>query len=195
MNQLNLFWETWLDVVGYEGLYQVNGRGDVKSLKFGKERILKSSKSRYGYLIVSPCKEGKKKSFRVHRLVWEAFYGKIPDGMEIDHIDGNKLNNSVDNLRCVTSKENKNNPITKKKLVETIVKLYQNLKWRKKVTDAVKKANSKPVNQYTVDWKFMRTWNSALVAQRELGISQSSISACCLGKRKSAGGFNWKYAS
>lgn len=43
---------------------------------------------------------------RAHRLVYEAFYGKIPDGMQINHIDGNKLNNSINNLETVTNQEN-----------------------------------------------------------------------------------------
>lgn len=48
----------------------------------------------------------------VHRLVWETFNGEIPDGYEIDHIDGNKQNNALSNLRCVTHTENMNNPLT-----------------------------------------------------------------------------------
>ena len=52
----------------------------------------------------------------LHRLVWETFNGEIPSGMEIDHIDTNKENNSLNNLRCVTAKENMNNPLTLNKL-------------------------------------------------------------------------------
>lgn len=52
----------------------------------------------------------------VHRLVYQQFVGKIPKGYEIDHIDTNKQNNRVDNLRAVTKKENMNNPLTKKRL-------------------------------------------------------------------------------
>ena len=48
----------------------------------------------------------------VHRVMWEIFKGKIPNGMEIDHIDCDRLNNAIDNLRVVTSSENKRNPIT-----------------------------------------------------------------------------------
>ena len=48
----------------------------------------------------------------IHRLVYEAFKGEIPEGMEIDHIDRNKRNNNPDNLRVVTRKENMNNPKT-----------------------------------------------------------------------------------
>lgn len=53
---------------------------------------------------------------RVHRIVWETFNGEIPDGYEIDHIDGNRLNNALSNLRCVTHTENMANPITRARL-------------------------------------------------------------------------------
>jgi hypothetical protein len=53
---------------------------------------------------------------RVHRVVWETFKGEIPDGYEIDHIDGNRLNNALSNLRCVTHTENMSNPITRTRL-------------------------------------------------------------------------------
>ena len=51
---------------------------------------------------------------KLHRLIWETFVGEIPEGMEIDHIDTNKANNNLDNLRCVTPKENSNNKLTLK---------------------------------------------------------------------------------
>lgn len=51
---------------------------------------------------------------KFHRLIWETFVGEIPQGYEIDHIDTNKENNSLDNLRCVTPKENSNNELTLK---------------------------------------------------------------------------------
>ncbi len=52
------------------------------------------------------------KSKLVHRLMWEIFNGEIPNGMEIDHIDTDRLNNNINNLRLVTQKENRNNPST-----------------------------------------------------------------------------------
>lgn len=62
----------------------------------------------HNYLVVKANGE----NVRVHRLVWETFKGEIPDGYEIDHLDGNKENNDLDNLSCVTHKENMNNPNT-----------------------------------------------------------------------------------
>lgn len=141
MNQLNIFWETWLDVVGYEGLYQVNGRGDVKSLNYnhtGKEKILKPFGSN-GYKKVILCKNAKNEALLIHRLVYESFYGNIPDGMEIDHIDTIRDNNTVENLRCVTHKENHANPITKKKQDDASKKRAQDPEWLRKNAEANKK--------------------------------------------------------
>lgn len=73
-----------------------------------------------GYVSVS-CKARKvadniSRSVGIHRLIYEAFKGEIPEGMEIDHIDCNKMNNNPDNLRIVTRSENMNNPLTKEKI-------------------------------------------------------------------------------
>ena len=67
-----------------------------------------------GYVIISLSKP-KHTPYKLHRIVWETFNGEIPDGYEIDHIDGNKQNNVLSNLRCVTHIENMANPITKER--------------------------------------------------------------------------------
>ena len=213
MNQLNLFWETWVDVVEYEGLYQVNGRGDVKSLNYngtGREKILRPSTLKNGYLQVMLYNNGKTEQLKVHRIIYESFYGNIPEGMVIDHIDTNRQNNSVENLRCVTHKENVNNPITKKRMneankkkakgpewrkkqLEGSKKRSQNTEWQKNVSEANKKRCSKPVIQYDLDGNFIKEWSSMHEIERELGFDHANISACCKGKRKSAYGFIWKY--
>lgn len=61
-------------------------------------------------------KNGQKRWFFRHRVIWYYFNGEIPEGMEIDHINGNKQDNRLSNLRCVTHSENMNNPITVEKL-------------------------------------------------------------------------------
>ena len=104
-------------MIGYEGTYQASDGGRVKKLangKYGKEYILKPT-SWDKYRKIAFTKDGDRKYYWVHRLVWEAFYGPIPEGMEIDHIDGNPSNNSLSNLRAVDHKTNMNNPITKKR--------------------------------------------------------------------------------
>ena len=110
--------EIWKDVVGYEGLYQVSNMGRVKSLNYGRERILKASDNGSGYLYVALCKKGKYKNFLVHRLVAMVFISNPENKPCIDHIDTNKRNNKVENLRWVTHEENMNNSLSKKHVSE-----------------------------------------------------------------------------
>ena len=80
--------------------------------------LCKLNTDKNGYLTVSVSKT--KKSMRVHRLVWETFNGEIPQGYEIDHIKGNKEDNRLEMLRCVTHKDNMNNPLTIHKIQEVM---------------------------------------------------------------------------
>lgn len=92
------------NVVDYEGLYAVTDEGVVFSLKSGNE--IKSRLNTQGYFYVQLCKEGKSSEHSVHRIVYEAFNGKKSDNLVIDHIDGNRLNNNLTNLRKLTTREN-----------------------------------------------------------------------------------------
>lgn len=82
--------------------------------KAGETICCEQSKSSNGYLIITVSKPIRK-VIKVHRLVYETFNGTIPPGMVIDHIDTNKDNNKLTNLKCCTQRENNNNPITKEK--------------------------------------------------------------------------------
>ena len=113
--------EEWKDIVGYEGLYQVSSEGRVKSLDrtvLGKNRwggkrlrtfkgaILKQFFNHYW--IVDLCKNGVPQHHLVHRVEYEAFYGPIPEGMQVNHIDENPLNNRLENLNLLTPSQNIN---------------------------------------------------------------------------------------
>ena len=116
--------ETWLPIQGYKGIYEISNLGRVKRLAYDKnvcnggkqhccERILKP-RLRNGYLIISLCKNCKSKTFYLHRLVAMAFIPTKDTSLHIDHIDTNRINNNVNNLRWCTPIENANNPITRK---------------------------------------------------------------------------------
>ena len=115
--------EIWKDIIveGFEGLYQASNLGNIKSLqrtywtpahgghyKTDPERLLKPSLvgtfTKYKYVLFA--NNNYRKKFLVHRLVYEAFNGKIPEGYTIDHIDQNPQNNNIDNLQCITKQEN-----------------------------------------------------------------------------------------
>ena len=124
--------EIWKDVLGYEGLYQVSDKGRVKSLPrkvkrklrgsdasyFIKEKILKSAKEKDRYYFVGLSKSGKSRSFYIHRLVAQSFIGPIPNGMYVDHINRDKLDNRVENLRIITPAESQSNTWKKRSNVK-----------------------------------------------------------------------------
>lgn len=107
-------------VIGYEGFYEVDKQGNVYSLDRFDGRInrrgkkLKKDLNSAGYERVTLSRHGKTKRFLVHRLVYKSYYGKIPEGLQVHHIDENKLNNSIKNLKLVTQREN--NHLSRKSL-------------------------------------------------------------------------------
>ena len=101
----------WRPVAGYENAYEVSNDGRVRS----KRGILNPGNNGNGYMYVWLCKDGKVEHHYVHRLVAEAFIGKITDGLEIDHYNADRTDNRVTNLRLVTHAENLRNPLALEK--------------------------------------------------------------------------------
>ena len=160
--------EVWRDIEGYEGLYQVSNLGRVKSLWYGKERILKLGRNIFGYLTVGLHKNEQQKTCKVHRLVAQAFIPNPNNLPDVNHCDEDKTNNSVQNLEFCDAKYNNNYGTRTEKC-------------------------SKPVQQFTKSGEFVKEWKSLHDIERNLGYSSSNISGSCRGARKSAYNFIWKY--
>lgn len=112
--------EEWRGVVGFDDSYEVSNLGavrsktrvivDSKSTRIFKGKILQAGVQSNDYLGVHLYKGSKSTSRLVHYLVAEAFLGTRPDGMDVDHIDSNRANNSLSNLRYIPIKENRGRP-------------------------------------------------------------------------------------
>ena len=129
--------EIYKDVIGYEGIYQVSNLGNVKSLKFNKERVLKPSKDSKGYLSINLSLNGVFKMRNIHQLVAESFLNHKRCGhkLVVNHLDFNKTNNNLNNLELVTARENCNKKHLKSSSKYTGVYWNKNAnKWNSRIT-------------------------------------------------------------
>lgn len=176
--------ELWKDIPNYEGIYQASNLGRIKSLEridaLGhrlKEKILKPLIRSIGYYQVALWKNSKVRFYLVHRLVWEAFNGQIPENMQVNHINEIKTDNRLSNLNLMTAKENTN--------------------WGSRNERSAKKQingkKSKPVLQFDLNDNFIKEYPSIRQVERETGFANQYISACCNGKYKQSYGYIWKY--
>lgn len=183
--------EEWKDIKGYNGMYQISSYGRVKSLKrykVGKEHFKKPSIGRDGYEYIMLWKDNKFKRFPIHRLVAIAFIRNDDVKPQVDHIDTNKTNNRVENLRWVTRQENQHNPLTEINIKNQIRHPHSEEAKRK-----IGLRCSVPVEQYTLDGNFIKAYPSAAAASRETGVCSEQIRKCRRGFYKQAGGYIWKF--
>ena len=158
--------EVWKDIEGYEDLYQVSNLGRVKRLNTG--RILKGRKNTNGYLQVILCKNGKTKHYYIHRLVAQVFIPNQENKPQVNHIDENKENNHAENLEWVTSKENNNHGTR---------------------TLRVGKTRSIPIICIETGIEYY----GARECARQMGLNDGNITSVLKGKRKTCGGYTFKY--
>lgn len=177
--------EIWKDVPWYEWHYQASNLWRIKNYKWF---IKKWRYDKDKYFQIWLCIRWNKKTYKIHRIILSSFIENIHNKPQINHKDWNKLNNLLENLEWCTSSEN-------------LFHKYRILKckpfnWKDhpllwKIWKLCK--NSKKVDQFSLDWKFIRTWDSMSDIHRELSIFSSWISWCCKWKVKTAWWFIWKY--
>jgi len=164
--------EIWKPIskIEFSDYYEVSINGEIKNIISKK---ICSQHIRNGYKAVSLYnpETKKKNTSNVHRLVGESFIENPDNKSFINHKDGNKQNNNLENLEWVTAKENS------KHAEET----------------GLHKGHPKKVNQYTLDGIFIKTFDSIIEASNETGTNDRRISDVCRGKRKTSGGFIWNY--
>lgn len=159
--------EIWKDVKGYEGLYKISNLGNVYSVK--RARNLKLLNSHHGYKRIRLYIGSKAwKTYAVHRLVAEAFISNPHNLPEVNHKDENPSNNVASNL-------------------EWCDRIY-NTNYGKR-TEKTYSA----VEMISFDEIVLREFRSQVEASKEMGIRQGSISNCCRGFAKTAGGYKWRY--
>lgn len=188
--------EIWKPIHGYEGLYEASNFGRIKSLERMVEKMYKGRSRKYlhkervltptivnGYYHVTLCKNDGLKNhqkFLLHRLVASSFYDNPLKKPQINHKNGIKTDNYIDNLEWATHGENIRHA------VNTGLKIAPR---------GVNSTCSIPISQFTLNGIFVRHWAGASEVQRELGYFQSNISHCVRGLKKHAHGFIWKRQS
>ena len=165
--------EIWENVKGYEGLYLVSSFGRVLSApRNGTKQCWHLLSPHYvgGYIQYVLSKNDKKVEKKAHRLVAEAFLPNLENKREVNHIDGDKYNNSLENLEWTTSSENQ---------LHAFYVLGKGIK---------------PVKQLSKEGKTIKVWRSMQEAGASLGIFVGDISRAARNIRKTAGGYKWQYA-
>lgn len=186
--------EIWKDIPGYEGLYQASNLGMVRSLdrmvngRKGFYRIIKGKiltphiappypgqKPRWSAMLT---KDKHTRTISWARCIYSAFYGPIPEGMQVNHIDEDPTNNKLDNLNLMTPKENTN--------------WGTGIARRAKTTSAVLKGkqlydenpNAKPILEYTLTGELIKEWTCLKEAAEHYHTHYSSLWLCATGRTK-----------
>lgn len=172
--------EVWKEIEGYEGYYEVSSFGRVRSIDryvkgrwdaqiFCASRFMKCKRVKNGYLHVKLTKDGERKEPLVHRLVASAFIPN-PEGLEqVNHIDGDKTNNNVDNLEWCSASQNQ---------------LHS-----RRVLKRICGHPRKPV----ICLENRKVYESAHHAARDLGLNPAGIYYTCEGRNKQTGNMHFEY--
>jgi hypothetical protein len=177
----------WINIEGYENMYQISNTGKIKSLSrkgVRKDRIRVLAIDKYGYSYVSLIKNKIREKYMIHRLVAIHFIPNIYNSPQVNHKDGIKTNNNTYNLEWCTISEN-------------VSHAYKFLNKKPNLTGTGKfgklNHNAKQINQYSITGEFIKTWDCILDITKEYKICRKSIWGCCINKYKTSHGFKWEY--
>lgn len=175
----------WKDIIGFEGYYQVSSEGYIRSVdryvqnSNGSTRLLKGKMMKLseavgransdGYYVVNLHKNCKSYVMHVHRIVANAFIPNPNNYPTVNHKDGNKHNNSVDNLEWVTYLENNSHALQ----------------------CGLRKPRGTKVIQMDINGNVIAEYHSVCEASRATGIGRSIISHCVNNRVSLAGGYAW----
>jgi hypothetical protein len=164
------------DILGYEGLYKINEKGEIYSIPrkgtINNIRKISQRKNKYGYMQVVLMKNNKMKTFLVHRLVAQAFIPNPDNLSQVNRKDENKQNNCVDNLEFCDA-------------------TYNNTYGTR--LERASKACQKSVVQLDKNNNFIKEFSSITQVGNDLNISLGNVSNCCRGKVNFVGGYRWMY--
>ena len=164
--------EAWKPVAGWENRYEISNLGRLRNARTG--RISKNAVVRNDYIVDILSDNGRRKTVRRHRLVAEAFIPNPENKPEVNHKDGVKYNNCVDNLEWATHRENTDHS------------------WMNGLTPKPIPQKEASVNQY-YDGIYLASYRSIKIAATITKIDATDIVKNCKGQRKSAGGYEFKY--
>ena len=171
--------EEWKQIVGFPN-YEISTKGNIRTKErlnnkndIKKSKLLSKRKNNVGYeYVILSNKTQKHKTLTVHRLMAKTFLNNYSDNLEVNHINGIKDDNRIENLEMTTHSEN----VKKRYEIGNIGNNY------------------KAVNQYDLNNNYIATYKSSYDAEKVTGIGRTCIGGCCRKEHHTAGGYIWKFA-